>query len=178
MLKWDASWDMNYVSNLAGEISLVFGLILWATTFPRIRRNMFELFYYTHHLYILFILFFFLHKGPFFICIMLPGFYLFLIDRFLRFLQSRQKVCLLSARLLPCQAMELNFSKSPGEVTWPYKYSFCYRYIHICICIYNECVHVLLMQLWITPRRAPCSWIFPPYLSYSGIPLRLFPTVV
>lgn len=112
MLKWDETWDMNYVSNIAGEISLGSGLILWATTFPRIRRNMFELFYYTHHLYILFILFFFLHKGPFFICIMLPGFYLFLIDRFLRFLQSRQKVCLLSARLLPCQVMVLNFSKT------------------------------------------------------------------
>ncbi|KAL0317818.1 UNVERIFIED_CONTAM: Ferric reduction oxidase 2 [Sesamum angustifolium] len=44
---------------------------------------------------------------------MLPGFYLFLIDRLLRFLQSQQRIRLISARVLPCQAMELNVSKDP-----------------------------------------------------------------
>ncbi|GLU00729.1 hypothetical protein SLE2022_180750 [Rubroshorea leprosula] len=44
---------------------------------------------------------------------MLPGFYLFLIDRCLRLLQSQQKVRLVSARVLPCNTIELNFSKSP-----------------------------------------------------------------
>ncbi|GAU32368.1 hypothetical protein TSUD_44110 [Trifolium subterraneum] len=45
---------------------------------------------------------------------MLPGFYLFLVDRYLRFLQSQQKIQLVSARVLPCEAVELNFSKNPG----------------------------------------------------------------
>ncbi|CAI9101896.1 OLC1v1000050C2 [Oldenlandia corymbosa var. corymbosa] len=112
MLKWDETWDQTYVNNIAGELCLLCGLIMWSTTFPRIRRTMFELFYYTHHLYILFIIFYILHKGLFFICIMLPGMYLFVIDRFLRFLQSRQNVRLVSARVLPCEAVELNFSKS------------------------------------------------------------------
>ncbi|VFQ76413.1 unnamed protein product [Cuscuta campestris] len=107
-------WDPHYISNVAGEISLVMGLIMWATTYTPIRRKMFELFFYTHYLYIGFILFFTLHTGFFYACIMLPGFYLFLVDRYLRFLQSRQNVCLLSARLLPCQTFELNFSKTPG----------------------------------------------------------------
>ncbi|KAF5960003.1 hypothetical protein HYC85_001212 [Camellia sinensis] len=81
---------------------------------PRIRRKIFELFFYTHYLYVLFIIFYILHVGFAYFCIVLPGFYLFLIDRYLRLLQSQQRVCLVSARVLPCQAVELNFSKSPG----------------------------------------------------------------
>ncbi|XP_051145615.1 ferric reduction oxidase 2-like [Andrographis paniculata] len=105
-------WKNTGISNVAGELSLLAGLVLWAATFPRIRRKMFELFFYTHHLYILFIIFFVLHVGISYAFIMLPGFLLFLIDRYLRFLQSRRSIRLISARLLPCEAMELNFSKS------------------------------------------------------------------
>ncbi|CAI9764197.1 unnamed protein product [Fraxinus pennsylvanica] len=105
------NWDQHNVSNVAGEIGLLCGLSLWMTTYPNIRRKMFELFLYTHYLYIPFIIFFILHIGIGFACIMLPGFYLFVIDRYLRFLQSRQKVRLVSARVLPCETVELNFSK-------------------------------------------------------------------
>ncbi|KAK1377208.1 Ferric reduction oxidase 2 [Heracleum sosnowskyi] len=45
---------------------------------------------------------------------MLPGFYLFMVDRFLRFLQSRHCAQLVSARILPCKTVELNFAKSQG----------------------------------------------------------------
>jgi len=107
-------WDKVGISNVAGELSLLAGLILWATTYPRIRRKMFELFFYAHHLYILFVVFFVLHVGISYAYYMLPGFYLFMIDRYLRFLQSRQRVRLLSARALPCEALELNFAKNPG----------------------------------------------------------------
>ncbi|PKI63530.1 hypothetical protein CRG98_016197 [Punica granatum] len=107
-------WDKVGVSNLAGEISLLAGLVMWATTFPRIRRKLFELFFYTHYLYVVFVVFFVLHVGLSTACTMLPGFYLFVIDRYLRFLQSQQQVQLVSARILPCRAIELNFSKSPG----------------------------------------------------------------
>ncbi|GKU88052.1 hypothetical protein SLEP1_g2362 [Rubroshorea leprosula] len=106
-------WKKTGVSNLAGEISLLSGLALWITTFPRIRRKAFELFFYTHYLYIIFVVFFILHVGINYAFIMLPGFYLFLIDRCLRLLQSQQKVRLVSARVLPCNTIELNFSKSP-----------------------------------------------------------------
>ncbi|PIM97205.1 Ferric-chelate reductase (NADH) [Handroanthus impetiginosus] len=107
-------WGDHYVSNIAGEIALLSGLALWITTYPPIRRKMFELFFYTHYLYILFIIFFILHIGIGFACIMLPGFYLFVIDRYLRFLKSRERVRLVSARVLPCDTLELNFSKSRG----------------------------------------------------------------
>lgn len=108
-------WDKVGISNVAGEVALVSGLVMWGTSFPAIRRKIFELFFYTHHLYIVFIVFFVLHVGFSYSCIMLPGFYLFLIDRYLRFLQSQQKIRVVSARLLPCQVVELYFSKCPGE---------------------------------------------------------------
>ncbi|XP_052193497.1 ferric reduction oxidase 2-like isoform X2 [Diospyros lotus] len=107
-------WSKTEVSNVGGELSLIAGLLMWVTSFHGIRRRMFELFFYTHHLYILFIVFYIFHVGISYACIMLPGFYLFLLDRFLRFLQSRQGVRLVSARVLPCEIVELNFSKSPG----------------------------------------------------------------
>ncbi|XP_057980415.1 ferric reduction oxidase 2-like isoform X2 [Malania oleifera] len=107
-------WGKTKESNVAGELALLAGLAMWLTTFPRIRRKLFELFFYTHYLYILFVFFFILHVGIGYSCIMLPGFYLFLLDRFLRFLQSRQRVRLVSVRLLPCETLELNFSKSLG----------------------------------------------------------------
>ncbi|KAJ3706897.1 hypothetical protein LUZ61_010602 [Rhynchospora tenuis] len=107
-------WAKVGVANLAGEIALLAGLIMWITTYPRIRRKMFELFYYTHHLYILFLFFYMLHVGFSFFCMILPGVYLFMLDRYLRFLQSRTKVQLVSARLLPSEGMELSFSRNPG----------------------------------------------------------------
>ncbi|GMY23712.1 ferric reduction oxidase 2 [Fagus crenata] len=107
-------WDFADVANLAGEIALLILLIMRAMSIPHIRRNMFELFYYTNHLYFLIFIFFIFHVGFAFACISLPGFYIFLVDRYLRFLQSRQKVCLTSARILPCVTVELNFSKSLG----------------------------------------------------------------
>lgn len=105
-------WENTGISNLAGVVSLAAGLILWATTWPKIRRKIFELFFYAHHLYILFIVFFVFHVGISYGSIMLPGFILFMIDRFLRFLQSRKNIHLMSARVLPCEVVELNFMKS------------------------------------------------------------------
>ncbi|XP_057424799.1 ferric reduction oxidase 4 isoform X2 [Lotus japonicus] len=107
-------WSKTYVSNVAGEIASLIALAMWVTSFPRVRRNMFEVFFYTHHLYILYILFYAIHVGVAYMCMIAPGIFLFLVDRHLRFLQSRQHARLLSGRLLPCDALELNFSKTPS----------------------------------------------------------------
>ncbi|XP_050254891.1 ferric reduction oxidase 2-like [Quercus robur] len=106
-------WNKIGISNVAGEVALLSGLVMWATTFTPLRRKIFEIFFYTHHLYIIFVVFFLLHVEFSYSCIMLPGLYLFLIDRYLRFLQSQQRVRFVSARVLPCHVVELNFSKSP-----------------------------------------------------------------
>lgn len=108
-------WSKTYVSNVAGVIASVIALVIWVTSFPRFRRKMFEVFFYTHHLYILYILFYGIHVGVEYMCMIAPGIFLFLIDRHLRFLQSRQHAPLLSTRLLPCGAFELNFSKSQSK---------------------------------------------------------------
>ncbi|CAL9108838.1 unnamed protein product [Musa textilis] len=107
-------WDNTGIANVPGEMAILAGLIMWATTFPRIRRKMFELFFYTHQLYIAFLFFYMLHVGVSHFCVILPGVYLFMVDRYLRFLQSRAKVRLVSARLFPSESIELNFAKSPG----------------------------------------------------------------
>ncbi|WJX86935.1 Ferric reduction oxidase 2 [Trifolium repens] len=107
-------WDKVGISNVAGEISLLAGLFLWVATIPKIRRKFFELFFYTHNLYIIFMIFFIFHVGISYAFIMLPGFYLFVVDRYLRFLQSRREVRLVSSRVLPCETIELNFSKGHG----------------------------------------------------------------
>jgi ferric-chelate reductase len=111
MLEWSQDW----VPNVAGEIAILFALAMWVTSIPRVRRKMFELFFYTHHLYTLYIFFYVLHVGVAYFCMIIPGIFLFLVDRFLRFLQSRESARLLSARLLPCDTVELNFSKNPGK---------------------------------------------------------------
>ncbi|KAG7655256.1 Ferredoxin-NADP reductase (FNR) nucleotide-binding domain [Arabidopsis suecica] len=106
-------WDRTGISHLAGEIALVAGLLMWATTFPAIRRRFYEVFFYTHYLYMVFMLFFVFHVGISYALISFPGFYIFMVDRILRFLQSRNNVKLVSARVLPCETVELNFSKNP-----------------------------------------------------------------
>ncbi|PSS04386.1 Ferric reduction oxidase [Actinidia chinensis var. chinensis] len=108
------AWSRTYVPNIAGEIAFVIALTMWVTSYPRVRRKMFEVFFYTHHLYALYIFFYALHVGVAYLCMILPGIFLFLVDRYLRFLQSMKRARLVSARLLPCGAFELNFSKIPG----------------------------------------------------------------
>ncbi|CAI8604436.1 unnamed protein product [Vicia faba] len=107
-------WSKTYVSNVAGEIASVIAFAMWITSISRIRRKMYEVFLYTHHLYILYILFYAIHVGVEYMCMIAPGIFLFFVDRHLRFLQSRQNIRLLSARILPCDALELNFSKNPS----------------------------------------------------------------
>lgn len=107
-------WSSTYLSNLAGVIAFVLLLAIWLTSFARFRRKMFEVFFYVHHLYTIYIFFYMLHVGVEYLCMILPGIFLFLIDRYLRFLQSRRRTRLVSARLLPNGAMELTFAKNPG----------------------------------------------------------------
>ncbi|XP_047971775.1 ferric reduction oxidase 4-like isoform X1 [Salvia hispanica] len=107
-------WSSTYLSNFAGVIAFVLSLVIWATSLDRVRRKMFEVFYYAHQLYLPYLFFYMLHVGVAYLCMILPGIFLFLIDRHLRFLQSRRRARLDSTRLLPNGTMELTFSKDPG----------------------------------------------------------------
>ncbi|KAJ8420196.1 hypothetical protein Cgig2_021666 [Carnegiea gigantea] len=107
-------WRDVGVANLAGVISLVAGLLMWVTSLHPVRKWNFELFFYTHQLYVVFVLFLAFHVGDFIFCFGAGGIFLFMLDRFLRFIQSRKTVDIISARSLPCGTLELVFSKPAG----------------------------------------------------------------
>ncbi|KAK9278533.1 hypothetical protein L1049_028102 [Liquidambar formosana] len=106
-------WQKTGRIYLAGEIAMITGLVIWVTSLPQIRRKKFEFFYYTHHLYIVFLVFFLLHAGDRHFYMVFPGIFLFGLDKLLRIIQSRPETCLLSARLFPSKAIELILPKDP-----------------------------------------------------------------
>ncbi|KAL5539382.1 hypothetical protein UlMin_042914 [Ulmus minor] len=107
-------WRDIGIANLPGVISLLAGLLMWVTSLPPVRKINFELFFYTHQLYIVFVVFLALHVGDFIFCISAGGIFLFMLDRFLRFCQSRKVVEVISAKCLPCGTVELVLSKPPN----------------------------------------------------------------
>ncbi|KAJ4850863.1 hypothetical protein Tsubulata_007098 [Turnera subulata] len=107
-------WQKTGRIYLAGEIALVAGLIMWITSLPQIRRKRFEMFYYTHHLYVVFLLFFLFHAGDRHVYWVFPGIFLFALDKLLRIIQSRPETCILSARVFPSKSIELILPKDPS----------------------------------------------------------------
>lgn len=103
------------MANLAGVISLAAGLLMWLTSLPPVRKSNFELFFYTHQLYVVFVVFLALHVGDFIFCFCAGPIFLFMLDRFLRFCQSRRTVKIVSAKCLPCGTVELTLSKPASK---------------------------------------------------------------
>lgn len=104
-------WKDIGIANLPGVISLIAGLLMWVTSFSPVRKWNFELFFYTHQLYVVFVVFLALHVGDFIFTMAAGGIFLFVLDRFLRFCQSRRTVNVVSAKCLPCGTVELVVSK-------------------------------------------------------------------
>uniref|UniRef100_J3LY86 ferric-chelate reductase (NADH) n=1 Tax=Oryza brachyantha TaxID=4533 RepID=J3LY86_ORYBR len=111
LLKEMAEWKEIGVANLPGVISLAAGLLMWVTSLHLVRKRFFELFFYTHQLYVIFVVFLAFHVGDFAFSIAAGPIFLFMLDRFLRFWQSRAKVDIISASCRPCGTVELVFSK-------------------------------------------------------------------
>ncbi|GLU12655.1 hypothetical protein SLE2022_293190 [Rubroshorea leprosula] len=107
-------WQRTGRIYLAGEIALLAGLVMWITSLPQVRRQKFEVFYYMHHLYIIFLVFFLFHAGDRHFYMVFPGIFLFGLDKLLRIIQSRTETCILSARLFPCKALELILPRGAG----------------------------------------------------------------
>lgn len=108
-------WKNVGIANLPGVISLLAGLLMWVTSLPGVRRKNFELFFYTHQLFIVFVVFLALHVGDFIFCFAAGPIFLFMLDRFLRFWQSRKTVDVVSARTFPCGTVELVLSKPASK---------------------------------------------------------------
>lgn len=108
-------WKNIGIANLPGVISLLAGLFMWVTSLHPVRKDYFELFFYTHQLYVIFVVFLALHVGEFVFSIVAGGIFIFMLDRFLRFCQSRRTVDVLSAKCLPCGTVELVLSKPQSK---------------------------------------------------------------
>lgn len=107
-------WAPHEIANLPGVIALLAGIAMWVTSFGWVRQKYFELFFYTHQLYIVFVVFMAFHVGDFIFNIAFSGLFLFSFDRFLRFCQSRNSVGIISTKLMPCGTYELVIAKPPG----------------------------------------------------------------
>uniref|UniRef100_A0A2P2K0M8 Ferric reductase oxidase n=1 Tax=Rhizophora mucronata TaxID=61149 RepID=A0A2P2K0M8_RHIMU len=108
-------WQRKGRIYLAGELALVTGIVIWITSLPQIRRKKFEFFYYAHHLYIVFLLFFLFHAGDQHFYMVFPGIFLFGLDKLFRIIQSRPETCILSARVHPNRAIEVILPKDPSK---------------------------------------------------------------
>ncbi|KAM4106701.1 hypothetical protein ACB094_04G085500 [Castanea mollissima] len=104
-------WVDLGVGHFPGVISLAIGLIMWMTSLHPVRKKKFELFFYTHQLYVIFVVFLALHVGHFIFGVSAGGIFLFILDRFLRICQSRKIVDIISIKCLPCGTVELMLSK-------------------------------------------------------------------
>ncbi|KAL5993187.1 hypothetical protein ACLOJK_014110 [Asimina triloba] len=114
-------WKCSNIAYLPGAFAFATGFLIWITSQYRVRRQHFELFYYTHQLYAAFIIFLLLHVGDSVFSCASGGIFIFLADRFLRFCQSRRTIEVVSAACLPCGTMELVLSK-PSSTT-PHNYN-------------------------------------------------------
>ena len=117
-------WVDLGVGHFPGVISLASGLLMWMTSLHSVRKKKFELFFYTHQLYVIFVVFLSLHVGHFIFGVSAGGIFLFILDRFLRICQSRKTVDIISIKCLPCGTVELMLSKPASNTSFPQICSF------------------------------------------------------
>ncbi|BBN10086.1 ferric-chelate reductase [Marchantia polymorpha subsp. ruderalis] len=103
-------WQHKGIAFFPGIIALGAGVLMLVTAFERVRRNHFNLFFLTHHLYFVFLLFFLFHCVSQMVYVVTP-ILLFFLDRFIRMVQSQKSVDILSTKVLPSGAIELKFAK-------------------------------------------------------------------
>ncbi|MCO5592454.1 hypothetical protein L7F22_046456 [Adiantum nelumboides] len=101
-------------SVLAGVIAAIAGVVMWVTSLSFFRRRWYELFFGIHHLYIVFFVFWLYHVMWTIHFFIIPCL-LFVVDRFLRMVQSRQSADVLSAKLLESGSIEIKIAKNNNE---------------------------------------------------------------
>ncbi|EFJ17226.1 hypothetical protein SELMODRAFT_10830, partial [Selaginella moellendorffii] len=102
------------LAGIGASVAFATSLIMWITAIKPVRNRKFEMFFYTHQLYIVFIFSFAVHAGDRGLETIAAGMVLFFVDRLLRYLQSRRHVDMVSAKLISSDMMELTFAKDPS----------------------------------------------------------------
>eukprot|EP00026_Physarum_polycephalum_P006372 Phypoly_transcript_06414.p1 GENE.Phypoly_transcript_06414~~Phypoly_transcript_06414.p1 ORF type:complete len:527 (+),score=77.52 Phypoly_transcript_06414:145-1725(+) len=114
------------ISGATGHIVLLIMVLMYSSAVESIRRPMFEIFWFTHHLFILYygILSFHGAQGllepPTFIYWIVGPLALYLVERTVRILRGKQTTMLILARQHPSRVIELrmkkpSFSYKPGQ---------------------------------------------------------------
>lgn len=120
---------------------------MWVTSLSPVRKQYFELFFYTHQLYIVFVVFLALHVGDFIFSMAAGGIFLFMLDRFLRFCQSRRTVDIISATCLPCGTLELVLSKPASIKNIFFTPILLSLLLYVCISSLISFCHAYAMQI-------------------------------
>eukprot|EP01087_Luapelamoeba_hula_P007878 TRINITY_DN1936_c0_g1_i1.p1 TRINITY_DN1936_c0_g1~~TRINITY_DN1936_c0_g1_i1.p1 ORF type:complete len:501 (+),score=60.35 TRINITY_DN1936_c0_g1_i1:83-1585(+) len=120
---------------IVGHAAWVVGMIMFAMAFHYVRRRFFEVFYYTHHLFIVFIGLAIAHNfltvgwnftTDLLMYYILPGVILYIIDRIVRFRRSRVETdlvslthqpggILFSGRVTRLEVLRADMSYEPGQ---------------------------------------------------------------
>ena len=102
---------------VSGLVALLIVIYMVATSLPTIRRRHFNFFYYSHQLYIVFFTGFMYHVGVRTVGYTMGPIFLFFLDWFMRFWQSRQLIQVSRARVSFDRIIEL---KVPRSLTLTY----------------------------------------------------------
>ncbi|CAM6092785.1 unnamed protein product [Calypogeia fissa] len=97
-----------------GVVALAAGVIMMLTALEPVRRKFFDLFFTAHHFYLVFLLFFGFHCVGRVMYIIIPVL-IFFMDRFMRAVQSRKAVDVLSAKVHKSGIIELKFAKTTNS---------------------------------------------------------------
>lgn len=100
--------------NFCGQMALLCSLIIGVTSLSPIRRRYYEVFYYSHHLFIFVLFFAALHFSQFVIW-MYPGVCLFVMHRMLSNTQSRVPCEVVDLEAIPGEITRLVFRRAPGS---------------------------------------------------------------
>lgn len=101
-------------TNFCGQMALLCSLIIGITSLNPIRRRYYELFYYSHHLFIFVLFFSALHFSQFVIW-MYPATCLFVMHRILSNTQSRVPCEVVDLEAIPGEITRLVFRRAPGS---------------------------------------------------------------
>ncbi|KAG6548648.1 hypothetical protein Mapa_009802 [Marchantia paleacea] len=104
-------------------VAFVAGVIMLLMSLSNVRRKNFNLFFIVHHLYLVFLVFFAFHAVTQMPFVVIPVL-LFFLDRFMRMVQSRKSVDVLSMRVLPSNVLELKFAKPEYLTYYPLSHLF------------------------------------------------------
>lgn len=106
-----------------GSALLVIALIMWLCALPRMRGRFFELFHFTHLLYLAFFALLIVHAPALWRWAALPA-ALFAVDRGLRIVRRTRMTSLADARALPSGVTRLELARPAGFTHRPTDYVF------------------------------------------------------